>query len=212
MENEILKLIDQAVSLKTQGDFDASLQYYLKAIDKDQTYNEIYPGLGQVGYLMDRTGFAIISYLSYMHLEINELEKQIVDGLMPAPYQEMYDELPQALKDILPKKSGLLIFYDDDIIRHMSHAVLDHDAKRPKELDGLVAIYREQIQDREPVDYNDLYKKHQITPDQMKKIEQVTYMPRGLKVMVDLIEWDEILNDDVIKIYFSQDSNIRKKK
>lgn len=208
MEKVIGKLIDEGVYEKRNGNFELSLNCYLKAIDTEPTDKTIYKGLGKVAYLADNPLLSTLSYLSYMHIEMNAIEKQIVDGVLPAPLEEMYHGLPDDLKEILPKKSGILLFHDYNIKKHLAHTVLDTDPSRPDSLGGIAAIYRAQIQDKVDYDYSELYDKYQLTSDQMIELEEEVYLPRGFEVMLDLIQWDKILSNDVINIYFDEDNPI----
>lgn len=199
---EVQQLVEQADELRKQGLYEDSIRLYAEAIKLDSSNSNLYRAYGKVAYLMEEKHYAIAAYLSALHIEIAKVEHF---GLNEQT-QPMYDNLPQKLKDELPKVGGMIIFYDTNTLRHLAHAVTDFDenaiSQEPKML-AFKQIYQAEIKGNDK-EYNDALQAFNRTPNDANEEDATFYIHIGKEVAMAWIKWNELNSIDVGKMYFPQ--------
>lgn len=203
MEETLKEVLTEAIAKMREGDFQESVNAYMKAIDLSPRNPNIYMAMSKSAYLLGAPILAVHSHLCAAHLELHTLYNQLEEGQAPEGYLEFYEGLPADLKDSLPHKAAGIIVGDFNLAKDLGHAVIDLDPKRPDELAGVVEIYRKQIQGHEVHDV--LYEAHSVTEEEMNNLDRQRYAPTGFNFLMNHIEWDELHNPKVFTLYFDEE-------
>lgn len=199
---EIQQLVEQAEELKKQGLYEDAIRLYADAIKQDSSNSNLYRAYGKVAYLMEENQYAIAAYLSALHIEIAKIEHfGLTEQTKP-----MYENLPQNLKDELPKVGGLIIFYDTNTLRHLAHAITDFDDNAMNEEPKLLAfkqIYRAEIKGNND-EYSETLHTFNRTPEEANAEDASFYIHIGKELAMSWIKWDQLNSVDVGKMYFPQ--------
>lgn len=196
------ELVEKATELTAQGLYEDAIRLYAEAIQADSTNSNLYRGYGKIAYLMEENQYAIAAYLSALHIEIAKIEHF---GLTEQT-QPMYENLPQNLKNELPKVGGLVVYYDTNTLRHLAHAVTDFDEKAMNEEPRLLAfkqIYQAEIKGNND-EYNDTLHAFNRTPQDASDEDASFYIHIGKEVAMAWIKWNDLQSIDVGKLYFPQ--------
>lgn len=199
---DIKQIVQQADELRKKGLYEDSIRLYAEAIKYDSTNSNLYRAYGKVAYLMEEKNYAIAAYLSALHIEIAKVEHF---GLNEQT-QPMYENLPQNLKDELPKVGGMIVFYDTNTLRHLAHAVTDFDEEAMSQEPRMLAfkqIYQAEIKG-DAKEYNEALQTFNRTPDDANEEDANFYIHIGKEVAMAWIKWNELGSLDVGKMYFPQ--------
>lgn len=194
------ELVEKATELTTQGLYEDSIRLYAEAIKADSSNSNLYRAYGKVAYLMEENQYAIAAYLSALHIEIAKIEHF---GLTEQT-QPMYDNLPQNLKDELPKVGGLVVFYDTNTLRHLAHAITDFDENAMNEEPRLLAfkqIYHAELTGNQE-EYNSALQTFNRTPTEANDEDASFYIHIGKELAMTWLKWDQLNSIDVGKMYF----------
>jgi tetratricopeptide (TPR) repeat protein len=198
------QLLVQGIEFKKMGDFEKAEQMYLKSIEYNSQDPSAFINLGKIFYLRSKYTLAAQSYLACMHLQINSRELKNI-GLKEYPFYEKYmndqyyDDLPYEIKNLLPLISGLVIFQDPNISRHIAHSVYDYNNKL-LELNKYIPVYRAQISGDGT--FKNMLLSQNLSETDFDYAEENIYMPRGIDLLINNIQWEKIMDTNVLKIYF----------
>jgi len=203
MEDKLTQLLTEAIEKKRVGDYQESVNAYMKAIDVSPRNPKIYTALAKSAYLLGAPILAVHSHLCAAHLEMNVLYQQLENDEAPEEYLQFYNELPTDLKESLPHQAAGVIVGDFNLAKHLGHAIIDLDPNRPDELKGSIEIYRHQIQGNG--DFQHLYEAHDVTEEYMDGLDRQRYAPTGFNFLMNHIEWEELGNPKVFPLYFDEE-------
>ncbi|GEK34284.1 hypothetical protein [Kurthia sibirica] len=196
----IEKLVEIAEEAKEKGDYDQALTVYAQAISIESSNSNLYRGYGQIAYLVGQHHFAVAAYLSALHIEIAKIEHfGFTDDT-----QKMYEELPQNLRDQLPKVGGFIMYYDTNTLRHLAHALIDFDEDAIQADAKLLAfkeIYAAELAGNEALHTELLAMFNRSSMDAVEE-DASFYIQIGKELALHWIKWHELHSLDVGKLYF----------
>ncbi|MBQ0140102.1 MAG: hypothetical protein KBT36_12475 [Kurthia sp.] len=196
----VKELVEKAEELTTKGLYEDAIRLYADAIKIESSNSNLYRAYGKVAYLMEENQYAIAAYLSALHIEIAKIEHfGLTEQTKP-----MYDNLPQNLKDELPKVGGLVVFYDTNTLRHLAHAITDFDENAMNEEPKLLAfkqIYHAELSGNAD-EYNDALHTFNRTPSEASDEDASFYIHIGKELAMAWIKWDQLNSLDVGNLYF----------
>lgn len=209
MTKSVEELLDEGVTLKRQGEFDAAIKAYEAAINIDPAYTMSYMSLGKVAYLAGKHDLAIRSYLAAMHLELATVEEQIANNALPEDLMIMKssvfttDQLGQ-----LPARSAFIIFLDSNTPRHFAHAFIDLNPnllesvkKDVPEIDGFVELYYAQILG--DGSHQEIINQGKVNVNEQMQVEESIYIKTGQDLFFNYIRWEYVGSKDVLSLYFT---------
>ena len=199
-----LKFFKEATEYKLKGDYKTAKDRMTRAISYDPTIPEIHYENGKLNFLMENYITSINSYLAFTHLELMKRVRQLngeEEFQNEEEIEKFYKSLPEETKDALPIKAASLILEDGDICNHIAHSYIgSHDVEDPELLLNFKIYYATlvgrvllemTIEQYKP----DINKFHEMNND--------IFIPQGRMLLLENINWEEIDNDDVLKLYFS---------
>lgn len=205
--NERDGLIAAAIDNKQAGRLQHALSLYLDALKIDPCHIPIYLGLAGTSYLLGDRFTALRGCLAAMHLRINETEREMMEnpsGPDSLPFNAQYDALCKERKQVLPAKSGFIIFYDRNLAKHAAHAFFDLDNNYP-ELKKYGQVYRAEAIGDDAFQYT--LKQWAMSEADYRCHNREFYVPKGQEFLFNVIQWPQIADRDVLNIYFKSTAN-----
>lgn len=203
MEEKLTQLLTEAIEKKRSGDYQESVNAYMKAIDESPRNPKIYTALAKSAYLLGAPILAVHSHLCAAHLEMNVLYEQLESNEASEAYLQFYEELPADLKDALPHEAAGVIVGEFNLAKHLGHAIIDLDPNKPEELAGPIDIYRHQLQGKG--DLQHLYEEYDVTAEDMDGLDRQRYAPTGFNFLMNHIEWGKLGDPKVFPLYFDEE-------
>lgn len=205
MYNTINNLREEAVLQKRMGEFQQSLNLYIKSLQLDATSFDAlntYYALGKLAYLMKNPRLALSSYLAAIHLELSRVENDILNNTLPEHVQIALKP-PIGVMDKLPAKSAAIIYHDPHKPRHVAHALVDFEddfLKENKINPKLAYIYRSSILGDDS--YDKVVELSGLTHEFIVNKDEYFYHNMGIKYIINNgINWSWILSPNVYSIY-----------
>lgn len=206
------QLLTLGLNEKRKGNYEEARNFYLESLKYNNANQTAYLNLGKINYLLGNRELAICSYLANMHLQIIEREQK-VRGIRYYSEEEknfnedFYNSFPDRVKIKLYIKSGIVILQNYNIPRHFAHALLDFTQKDIKKYAN---VYRETM--KGSVDIGKVLKENNLTQEEYMVFDNVNYRGYGIEAFLDLIRWNKIDEDNVLKLYFKNEFRMDIKK
>ncbi len=205
--NERDRLITAAIGKRQTGQFQHALSVYLDALRIDPYHAPIYFGLAGTNYLLGDRFTALRGYLAAMHLRISETEREMIENPSSSDslsFNAQYDALCKERKQVLPAKSGFIIFYDRNLAKHAAHAFFDLDNNYP-ELEKYGQVYRAEALGDGAFQF--MLKQWAMSEADYRCYNREFYVPKGQEFFFQVIQWRQIADRDVLNIYFKSTTN-----
>jgi len=197
-------LLRQGLERKRSGALKDAKEIYMQALRLDPCDIQAYISMGKVSYLLGQREDSIRSYLAAIHLQIFTREN-FEDASSIRQINHRYDQLDSDIKELLPMKSATVILEDANTPRNIAHSVLDLDDTEPlsQSAQGHSQIYHSQLAGNGT--FNDTLTILNVTEEEFDATEY-DYLSVGKQILLDHINWKQINDVNVAKIYFSKKS------
>lgn len=190
-----------ATEAKRAGNFDLALKYYQQIINETGLSANLLQALAETFYLKKQNDFAVAFNLAAAHLQLHIYEQNLQQG--NSTVENAIKEVPEDIRKKFPKRVGVFLIYEKNIIRHISHALLDQELvfQKDPDLRRYAHIYRAQV--LEDGSASELMEKYDVTSEDVANVDEERYHPHGFRVLMREIKWNQLDNPDVWSLYIN---------
>lgn len=196
-----MNYFELALEAKRNKDFSLALDYYQKELDTEGISVNLLNAIAKVYYLLHNNSAAVKFYLAATHLEMHQNNLQLLNG--DKNIELALQQVPEEIASQVPHPVGATLFYNYNIARHISHALIDHEETYEKfpEFRKYAEVYYSAILG--DGSHDEILQKHELTAQDQKTIDDQYYIDIGFQLLIDSIKWSEIENLDVVELYLS---------
>lgn len=190
---------DLAGQAKREGKFDLAIEYYQKVMNQEGVSIKLLQAVANVFYLKEFNDEAVAFGLAAAHLSLH-IDNERYKKKDPATVNAL-KQIPEEITNQFPKPIGALLLYHPDIVRNISHALLDQEIifeKEPKIRPFAEIYYAQLLGDGSETE---TLQKYNLTGQDVLHFEEQEYIGYGYQVVIDEIKWTELERTDVAVLY-----------
>lgn len=198
---DIMSTFELAVQAQRERKFDLAIDYYQQIINEKGISVNLLQSIAQAFYLKKQHDLAVSFNLAAVHLSLHTFLENYKQG-DPAAVNAL-QSLPETIVNQFPHPIGALLIHEKNIIRHVSHALLDQEVilEKAPNLRPYAEIYYAQIIDDYTV--NGVLQQYSLTEKAVLEFEVEHYLGHGYQLLLNQIKWDQLDNTDVMNLYIN---------
>lgn len=192
---------DLAIQAKREKKFDLALEYYGKIGDEQGLSPNLLTSIAKVFYLKGFNSHAIAFNLASIHLGLHTDLVHYKRG--DQAIAQALQQVPEKLANLFPHPIGALIAYDRNALRHLSHALVDHEGTfgQTPEFRPYADMYYALILG--DGSHGQVFEHYQLSNDDLMQFEEQHYFRYAYQTLIDNIKWTEIENPNVWELYLN---------
>lgn len=156
-------------------------------------------GIAKTYYLQGEQYLSVVFHLAATHLALHDFLRAYDKG--DIALQQAVQQVPEEVQKMFPHPVGALLLYDNETMKHIAHAGVDHEHTYEKSLHfkPYANSYFAQLLD--DGSFHLTLKEHGITEAEFNTFEKERYEPIGLNMILDDLKWNELHNPNVFFLY-----------
>ena len=184
---------------KREKDFTQAHTYYKQEMKSEGISTGLLRGIAKTYYLQGEHYLSVVFHLAATHLALHDFLRAFEKG--DIALQQAVNQVPEEVQKMFPHPVGALLLYDNETMKHIGHAGIDHDKTYEKSpyFKMYANIYYAKLLDNGSLEHQ--LNEHGLTEEDLKTLEKTHYEPIGLNMILDDLKWNELHNPNVFFLY-----------
>lgn len=194
-----MDLFELAKEASRQEDFEGAHDYYVQVMEEEGFTPKLLTGISTTFYLEKINYNALLFGIASIHLTLYASYQALLAG--DENIKHLLDEVPEDMREEFPHSIGMLILHQPDILTYFGHVAVDHEQAFEKNPDirKFAEVYYARLLSKEKFEAK--LKEHDLTREEVNQKDISEYIPIGIKTIIENINWAEIENNDIAKLY-----------